>query len=351
MTDPLTDQLRRHYRGAQFQPASDFAERVSRALPVEQAPTAPRVSRSAVRRRPLLVAAALLVMIAVAALPVAASTSPAAVFSRYLLGAAGLGPVVQRIMPTTGRATAAGYTLNLVGTYADDARTFVILKVSPGARVDQAFLVDASGRWVNPSGGTSNAGTGDNVLGFGPVPRAGSGPLKVTLFVVQLTGGSPGGGQTIRGLWTLQFTLTSQGGRRLPAPKPGQAGTLSVRFDSVVAVPGALAIDVTTVGAMPEEWTARYGRPSCTASPAGVQSCGSVAVPPGAANDVVTVNDASGDALRAPGGVGGSINTQAEVNRKEVHWQGLWTLPAPGTYRIVVRAPDGATLERLIQVP
>ena len=348
MREPLADQLRRHYQGPQFQPTSDFAERISRGL-VDHPPAAPRISRPVIGRRSLLVAAALLAMIATAAIPVAASTSPLAVFSRYLLGAAGLGPVVQRIMPTTGRATSAGYTLDLVGTYADDARTVVILKVSPGARVDQAYLVDASGRGVNKIGGTSNDETGDNVLGFGPVARARSGQVKVTLFVVQLGRGSPGGGQTINGLWTLQFNLTSQGGRTLPAPEPGQAGTLAVRFDSVVAVPGALAIDITTVGAMPEEWMARYGQPSCTTNPSGVRAC-SVAVPSGSMNDVVAVYDTSGNALRAPSGVGASINTQAELSRKEAHWRGLWTLPAPGTYRIVVRAPDGATLERLIQV-
>ncbi len=30
MTEPLTDQLRRHYMGAKFQPTSDFVERISR---------------------------------------------------------------------------------------------------------------------------------------------------------------------------------------------------------------------------------------------------------------------------------------------------------------------------------
>jgi len=349
MREPLADQLRRHYQGPQFQPTSDFVERISRGL-VDPPPAAARISRPAIGRRSLLVAVALLAMMSIAAIPVAASTSPLAVFSRYLLGAAGLGPVVQRIMPTTGRATSAAYTLDLVGTYADDARTVVILKVSPGARVDQAYLVDSSGRGVSQFAGTSNDETGDNVLGFGPVARARSGQVKVTLFVVQLARGSPGGGQTIHGLWTLQFILTSQGGRTLPAPEPGQAGTLAVRFDSIVAVPGALAIDITTVGAMPDEWMARYGQPSCTTNPSGVRAC-SVAVPSGSMNDVVAVYDTSGNALRAPSGVGASINTQAELNRREAHWRGLWTLPAPGTYRIVVRAPDGAMLERLIQVP
>lgn len=68
-------------------------------------------------------------------------------------------------------------------------------------------------------------------------------------------------------------------------------------------------------------------------------------------NDVVAVYDARGHALRAPGGVGAAVRNKAERDRKEVYWRGLWTLPGPGSYRVVVRALDGATLERLIQVP
>lgn len=227
------------------------------------------------------------------------------------------------------------------------------MKVSPGARVDAAFLIDSSGRGVNQSGGTSDDETGDNVLRFEPVRRGGSGPVKVTLYVVQLGRGLGAGQQTVNGLWTLQFTLTSQGGLRLLAPEPGQAGTLAVTFGSVVVVPGALAIDVTTRGAMPDKWSARYGPAPCSTpagAPSGIQACGPVAVPPGAANDVVAVYDARGHALRAPGGVGAAVRNKAQ-DRKEVYWRGLWTLPGPGSYRLVFRAPDGATLERLIQVP
>ena len=352
MTEPLTEMLRRYYEGEQFQPSPDFAQRISRALPSARSASVPLIRR----RRLLLAAAALLATAAITAVPVAASTSPVAVFPRYLLGAAGLGPVVERIMPTAGRATSAGYTLDLVGTYADDARTIVVVKVSPGARVDAAFLIESSGRGVNQSGGTSNDETGDNVLRFEPVRRGGSGPVKVTLYVLQLGRGLGAGQQTVNGLWTLQFTLTSQGGRRLAAPDPGQAGTLAVTFDSVVVVPGALAIDVTTRGAMPDEWWARYGSVQCSTpagAPAGVQACGSVPVPPGAVKDVVAVAvyDARGNALRASGGVGAAVRNKAALDRKEVYWKGLWTLAGPGSYRVVVRAPDGATLERLIQVP
>jgi hypothetical protein len=350
MTGPLTDQLRGHYQGAQYQPTAEFVQRLRRAVPSDHAASVSHVGRAVIRRRSLLVAAAVLAAAAVAAVPVAASTSPLGVFSRYLLATAGLGPVVERIMPTTGRATSGGYTLDLVGTYADDARTVVILKASPGASVDRAFLIGASGRRVNQFGGTSNDATGDNILEFEPFPNAGSGQVKVTLFVVELRRGSAAGSRTVEGLWTLQFTLTSQGGRKLPAPDPGQAGTLGVRFDSLVAVPGALAIDVTTVGAMPDEWLPRGSTRSCSTSPSGWQACASVAVPREAMRETVEVYDTRGNALRAPFGIGAGINTQAEMSRKQVHWRGLWTLPGPGTYRIVVRAPDGATLERVIQV-
>lgn len=195
------------------------------------------------------------------------------------------------------------------------------------------------------------------MLGFEPVQRTGSGPVKVTLHVVQLRRGLGAAQHTVKGLWTLQFTLTSQGGRRLPAPEPGHAGTLAVTFGSVVVVPGALGIDVTTRRAMPEEWRASYGPVECSTTagaPADVQACGPVAVPrrsvPGAVNDVVAVYDARGDALRGPGVLGAAVKNKAALDRKEVYWRGLWTLPGPGSYRVVVRAPDGATLERLIQV-
>jgi hypothetical protein len=61
------------------------------------------------------------------------------------------------------------------------------------------------------------------------------------------------------------------------------------------------------------------------------------------------VYDAKGNALRTISPVTTSVDRRM-LARKELLFSGVWLLPGPGRYRVVLTAPDGATLERTVQV-
>jgi hypothetical protein len=304
----------------------------------------------------LVLVAAALALALVATVPVAAGTSPLAAIPRQLLAAAGLTPVVERLMPTEGTASSQGETLSMIGTYADDARTVVIVRIAPltnGLIVDDQYLLDASGKTIFRRGvSTSDASSGYNLLAFEPVASARTSASKLTLYVTRLASPPGPNRRVVDGNWVLQFSVSSQGGSRLPTPEAGPAGQLLVNFESVTVVPGAISIVVVTRGALPEQWAS-----SCSAVPITAPAIGaptsSPSQPPRAVNGCglppIAVFAPSGRALDGNGLGGASTNEMLAV--QEVRWSGVWPRTESGLYRIVVTAPNGDTLERSVTVP
>jgi hypothetical protein len=346
MTDPNPDLLRRYFRGERFQVGATLERRIMDALADD-----PRVRPRLWPRRLALravVAIAVLVILAVGTtLPVAATTSPLASGARQILSTVGMSPVVERLMTTQRQATAAGHTVSLVGVFASNAQTIIILKVAPAAPPGSGWfkdvrLIDASGAQVEVQQGEV---TPDYAwMRLAPIPGVGSAPMKVTVEVSASFGAS----------WTLQFDTATQG-RFLPKPAAGQAGKDAVAFDSVVAAPGALAVDLTTRGATLGSFCP--GEPADPLGPTGVSASCTHEIPSlskdhgadAASSAGLWVYDANGNPLTNISPVTISVDRRMLAQQELLHG-GVWQLPGPGQYRVVFTAPDGATLERTVRV-
>lgn len=339
--------LRDYFDDDYFRPDPELWERLCRTLAFED-----RVRRRQRRLRVLLAVAVFALLASMSAVPVGAVASPIAPVPRAVLASAGLASVTERFMPVQGSATWSGITINLVAAYADDIRTVVVLRAQPRAKADGLFpreliAFDAAGHMLGRRGGTSLDG-GNYVLRLDPVPMGQSSQAKLTLLIWQLesTPGRPH--ETLFGLWSLQFTVTAQGGHVLPLPAAGQTARMGVTFNVVRSAPGALQIDFTTQGVPPNAWC----RHPIEVTP-GPGSAPGVRASVCAGNGIVQtirVFDPLGHELRQEEG-GSSVKDKAMLDRKEERWTSVWPVTGSGTYRVVISDPDGATVEREIRVP
>jgi hypothetical protein len=341
------ERLREYFDDEYFKADPDLWERIGRTLPFDD-----RARRLQRRGRMLLAVAVLVLLAALSAVPTAASATPIAPIPRAVLAAAGLESVTERFMPVQGSATWSGITINLVAAYADDVGTVVVLRAEPRAKADGLFprelvAVDSSGHFLGTTGGTSLDG-GNYVLRFDPLPRGQSSPSKLTLFIWQMDSNPGRPPQTLYGLWSLQFTVTSHGGHVLPLPAPGQTARMSVTFNSVKSAPSGLAIDFTTHGVAPGAWCSH---PMAITPPPGSAPGVQMSIcPPGAHVQTIRVFDPPGHELHQVSG-GSAVKNKAMLDRKEERWTSVWPVTGPGTYRIIISDPDGAAIEREIQVP
>src|SRR5262249_17877099 len=92
---------------------------------------------------------------------------------------------------------------------------------------------------------------GNYVLRFDPIPRKQSSQAKLTLLIWQLDSNPGRSHATLVGLWSLQFTVTPQGGQVLPLPDAGHTARMAVIFNAVRSARGALRFDCTTRGVLP----------------------------------------------------------------------------------------------------
>jgi hypothetical protein len=150
------------------------------------------------------------------------------------------------------------------------------------------------------------------------VAQAQSGPATLTLRLSSLVASAPpnhDGTTVVRGNWVLSVTITSRGGRSLPAPAPGRAGDVSVTFDSVLVAPGAIAMDLTVTG------------------PIGVDS--------------VQLLDGRGREVQATR-LGQEVAGKGDPGVGPRRWTGIWFPSSPGPYLIRFTATDGSIVERAI---
>ncbi len=341
------ERLREYFDDEYFKAAPDLWERICRTLPVDD-----RARRRQRRWRLLLAVAIFVILAALAAVPAAATATPIASVPRAVLAAAGLKSITERFMPVQGSATWSGVTINLVAAYADDVSTDVVLRAEPRAKADGLFpkavvAVDASGHFLVTTGGTSLEG-GNYVLRFDPLPRGQSSQSKLTLFIWQVDSNPGRPQQTLYGLWSLQFTVTSRGGHVLPPPTAGETARMSVTFNSVKAAPSGLAIDLTTRGVAGGGWCRHPV--AVTPPPGSARGVQMSTCSQGDLVQAIRVFDPLGHELHQISG-GSAVKNKAMLDRKEVWWTGVWPVSGPGTYRIVITDPDGASIEREIQVP
>lgn len=245
----------------------------------------------------------------------------------------GLASIEDRVSSFGDQATSSGYTVELVGGYADVSRTVLFLRATPAARVvmtfsDHARLRDQFGREYNLTGGFANSETGEAAITFMPIqqPAARVG-ARLTLTLTELEDRSGTQAATIAGRWELRGTLLSDEGRDLPVPEPGAIGGATFVFTRVRALPAAMLVEAQVGGATMAEFMER--------------------IPDGAKGRPVFTErliDASGQERRLLSGSGSSNGTTSLTR------QWLWEITGPGSYELVLTWEGRGTLTRTLVV-
>ena len=221
------------------------------------------------RRSPIRLTLALAAVVVIATL---AATYYAPAFSQALadvpvagwfLRDVGLANAAQRITSLDASAAGAGYTVRLVGGYADGARTLLFTRVAPAARIGVDLrappeLVDQFGRTYALTGAIQDAANGEAVLEFAPLewPASALG-ARLALRVRELRDGLPPSERAIAGPWTLTGTIAVDEARDLTPPAPVDLGSLHLVFTRIRVFPAALLVEFRASGASPDELTRR----------------------------------------------------------------------------------------------
>lgn len=181
-----------------------------------------------------------------------------------LLRDAGLAGAGDRVTAVGAVSTSSGYRLELIGAYADAARTVLLIHAEPqilfaGRGPD---LKDQFGRTYYLHGGETNGLTGNIVLTYDALawPDAITG-ARITLIATAVQPFTcampPGGtsldavcstGQPMTGSWTLPATIGIDEGTVLALPAPGRLGPANFRFTFVVSTPATISIGMEVTG-------------------------------------------------------------------------------------------------------
>jgi hypothetical protein len=170
-----------------------------------------------------------------------------------MLNDAGLVGARDRITYVNASSSSSGYTLTLVGVYADSARTVLLMHSAPviGFPSRLVQLTDQFGRTYDWQNGSSNSQTGELVMQFGPLawPDAITG-ARITLHIssVQITDPATGPLYEVAGSWTLTAAITVDQGSALPVPAPASLGPAHFRFTSASYTPATVALEVEVTG-------------------------------------------------------------------------------------------------------
>jgi hypothetical protein len=226
--------------------AGRVSARVLARAPLPRRRRGPRVALSLVATVVLLVLVAYFVPtadLAVAKVPIAGDW----------LRDAGLVGAHDRITMVGSRATSSGYTLTLVGAYADSTRTVLLVHSNPPSLPGSGFetvLRDQFGRSYQFQGSVTDTRTGDESMQFEPLawPDAITG-ARITLQISSIDTVTATGPRTsVAGSWTLRATLGVDVAQALPLPEPASLGAANFRFTSVTYTPATVQVDMEVTG-------------------------------------------------------------------------------------------------------
>ena len=180
-----------------------------------------------------------------------------------LLRDAGLTGAGTKVTSVGAVASSSGFRLQLVGAYADSARTVLLLRASPAV---QPFdvpgydiqLSDQFGRSYNVQSGQTDSRTGQVIVQFDALawPDALTGArltLKVTAvqrscLAAAFCSYPLPDGPVVTGSWTLPATLGVDEGTGLPLPAAAQLGAARFQFTSVRSSTATIGIDIQVTG-------------------------------------------------------------------------------------------------------
>ncbi len=186
-------------------------------------------------------------------------------FAGDLLQSAGLVGARDRITSIGSSATSSGYTITLVGAYADSTRTVLLVRSNPPslpAGGSDTSLTDQFGRTYQFHGGTTDMLTGDATMEFDALawPDALTG-ARITLHISRIDAIGPGPDfkdlGEVRGSWNLPATIGVDEASPLPLPAPAATGSIHFRFTSVTYTPATIVIDMFVTGTTAQEMNTR----------------------------------------------------------------------------------------------
>lgn len=202
------------------------------------------------RRRSLRIALAPLAVV-VLCVAIAYFVPSAGTVIAKVPGAGGALGVSGHITSVGSSATSSGYTLTLIGAYADSTRTVIQLHTSPFAASlgPDAHITDQFGRSYTSSNSSSSLLTGDMTAQFQPLawPDGLTG-ARITLEVNELNLGADARVGFVTGSWKMYATLGVDEGTSVAVPPGGAVGSAHFTFTSVIYTPASIEIDMDMTG-------------------------------------------------------------------------------------------------------
>jgi hypothetical protein len=295
-----------------------------------------RVPRPRRRRWPrvALSGVATVVLLALVAyfVPAADTVVAKVPFAGDWLRDAGLVGARDRITIVGSTATSSGYTLTLVGAYADSTRTVLLVHSNPASIPGHGFetvLKDQFGRSYQFQSSITDTRTGDEMMQFESLawPDALTG-ARITLQISSIeTATATGPGTNVAGSWTLAATLGVDTATAVPVPEPANLVQAHFRFTSVTYTPATIEVDMEVTGVSPEY----LGR----------------TIPNGGKGSPALTID-----LIDPNGqlINGNAGSSGNLSATQIHFFGF-RLGGGGDYVLRVTLVGDGTFERVLKIP
>jgi len=184
--------------------------------------------------------------------PAAGLTLADAAVTNPFLHSVGLGNLGDRVTALHDASTQRGITVDLIGGYADGARTVLLLKVPPGMQIDSISVRDQFLQTYRGQAIIGDLSTGDTGVILGPLrgPAVAAG-ARLAVTIDQLD--SVPGGSHVVGHWALNGVLVQDTEHRVvSAAQDGVVGGVRVHVDPMLQVPDGVEIRVVFPGADPQ---------------------------------------------------------------------------------------------------
>jgi len=308
--------------------AGRITVRVLAAAPQRRRPVWPRLSLS-------VVATVVLIALVLYFVPAAGTAFAKVPFASELLQSAGLAAVGDRITSVNSESSSSGYTLKLVGVYADATRTVLLVRSNPpsfpGLRGGPTVLTDQFGRGYQYHGGSADIRDGEETMEFDALawPDAFT-AARVTLHLTSLAPLSLSGTlPEVQGDWTLRATVSVDEARSLEAPAPATLGSADFEFTSVAVTPATIVVDMRERGLSMDDLNRRIadggkGRPALT----------------------IELIDPHGAVIQGMG----ATAEESNGDWVEIHLL-VFREAGPGDYTLRVSYEGAGSFERVIRIP